>query len=73
MKRFAVYTFLLLSIAATFTACEKCTVCTSATPAGDMVTEYCGNEVDVRGYEDFFVDSVTALGFAGYCERGPEN
>ncbi len=73
MKRAAIYVLLLLSIAASFTACEKCTVCTSSTPAGDMVTEECGNEPDIRSYEDFFVDSVTQAGFTGYCERGPDN
>lgn len=73
MKRVAICFFLLLTIAASFSACEKCTVCTSSTPAGDMVTEECGNEPDVRTFEDHFIDSVTQEGFTGYCERGPGN
>lgn len=52
-------------------SCEKCTVCTAASLAGESVDEYCGNELDVRDFEDFFIDSVEDIEQAAYCERGP--
>ena len=72
MKRAILFFGILLTIAAAFSSCEKCTVCTASTLAGDEVTEYCGNELDVRDYEEFFVDSLSAISIAGYCERGPD-
>ena len=72
MKRFALIMIIGTALAATTSGCEKCTVCTAQTLAGDEVTEYCGNELDVRDYEQFFVDSLAGAGVAGYCERGPD-
>ncbi len=72
MKRAVLFTGFLFALAAAISSCEKCTVCTASTMAGDAVTEYCGNELDVRDYEQFFVDSLEAVGVAGYCERGPD-
>lgn len=68
-------TILLLSgvvIAGTFSSCQKCTVCTAPTIAGDEVTEYCGTELDVRDFEKYFIDSLAGESIVGYCERGPE-
>ena len=42
-----------------------------ASLAGESVDEYCGNELDVRDFEEFFIDSVADLKQAAYCERGP--
>lgn len=72
MKRAFLFTAFLIALAATVSSCEKCTVCTASSLAGDAVTEYCGNELDVRDYEKFFVDSLAEAGVAGYCERGPD-
>ncbi len=73
MKRLILSLLVLTGISASLTSCEKCTVCTASTIDGDIVTEWCGNELDVREFEDFFTDSLAALAvpIAGYCERGP--
>lgn len=72
MKRLFIATIALISISFLATSCEKCTVCTATALDGDNVEEYCGNELDVRDYEDFFIDSVTAIEQGAICERGPD-
>ena len=71
MKRLFFLTIILTGISFMVSSCEKCTVCTASSLAGESVDEYCGNELDVRDFEDFFIDSVADLEQAAYCERGP--
>lgn len=72
MKRLPLLVILLVAISAFTSSCQKCSVCTSQNLAGEAVIEYCGTELDVRDFEDFFIDSVTEIGEIGFCERGPE-
>lgn len=71
MKRLFFLTIILTGISFMVSSCEKCTVCTAASLTGETVDEYCGNELDVRDFEDFFIDSVEDIEQAAYCERGP--
>lgn len=71
MKRLFFLTIILTGISFMVSSCEKCTVCTAASLTGETVDEYCGNELDVRDFEDFFIDSVQDIEQAAYCERGP--
>ncbi|MFI5170977.1 MAG: hypothetical protein ACHQFW_01225 [Chitinophagales bacterium] len=71
MKRLAFCAFILLLLGSAFTSCEKCTVCTAQTLGGDVVSEWCGNELDVRDFEQYFIDSLADIEIPGYCERGP--
>jgi len=72
MKKLLIVCLCGILSATLFQACEKCTVCTATTGTEEFVTEYCGNELDVRDYETFFVDSLNVIGSSGYCERGPD-
>lgn len=74
MKKVFLSIVILTAIAATTSSCEKCTVCTGSEIDGDLITEYCGNELDVRQFESFFLDSLANLTppVGGYCERGPD-
>ena len=74
MKRFALSVAVLLTLAYGLSSCEKCTVCTAQTIDGDVVTEWCGNELDVRDFEKYFIDRLLnqADSTPGYCERGPD-
>lgn len=72
MKRLLFVTIALLGISFLVSSCEKCTVCTATALDGDNVEEYCGNELDVRDFEDFFIDSVEAADQGAICERGPD-
>ncbi len=73
MKRLFLLLIVLTGIASGFSSCEKCTVCTATALDGDNVEEYCGNELDVRDFEDFFIDSVGGLDQGAYCQRGPND
>ncbi len=75
MKRLAASVGVLLVLAYALSSCEKCTVCTAQPIDGEVVVEFCGNELDVRDFEKFFIDSLNtqADSTAGYCERGPNN
>ena len=73
MKRLALLTITAFALGALVSSCEKCTVCTAQGLAGESVVEYCGNELDVRDFEDFFIDSLAGISETGYCERGPDN
>jgi len=72
MKRLPFLVILLIAVSALASSCQKCSVCTSQNIDGENVKEYCGTELDVRDFEDFFIDSVTELGEIGFCERGPD-
>jgi len=73
MKKLALLLISGSLAAGTLSSCQKCTVCTAPTLEGDVVVEYCGAELDVRTYEDNFIDSLDADGIVGYCDRGPDN
>ena len=74
MKRLALSVAILITLAYGLSSCEKCTVCTAQTIDGDVVSEWCGNELDVRDFEKYFIDSLLnqADSTPGYCERGPD-
>lgn len=71
MKRLFFLTIILTAFSFMVSSCEKCTVCTASSLTGETVDEYCGNELDVRDFEEFFIDSVLDIEQAAYCERGP--
>lgn len=73
MKRVMIPLIFLVTLAIAVSSCQKCTVCTAQPLSGDVVTEYCGTELDVRDYEKFFLDSLEGISVAGYCERGPND
>lgn len=73
MKKLALLTIATFALGALVSSCEKCTVCTAQSIDGEHASEYCGNELDVRDFEDFFIDSLAGITETGYCERGPNN
>jgi hypothetical protein len=69
MKRLSLAFVLLFSVAAIFSSCEKCTVCTNfnLTTGEEIVEEYCGSGSEVNSFEAEFEARYDSLG--GYCQR----
>lgn len=67
-RAFFVFSILFI-LSISFSACQKCTVCThiDLVTGEEVIEEFCGSGTEVKNFEDEFLVDWDSIG--GYCDR----